>query len=184
MEEEELTLETSIVQYEEVADEKAVSSERLRDWEQHVESAARQVEEKRMQAEEARLQELNRMRTDDSGIYGDAEQSIPPSRARMQFSGDGANETTTKAPVATKGTPKRTDRAQGQVPDTHGVVLKYTDIKGRKKHYMYSEEVDGTHLEAYLSDAEFEEVFGIDKGSFYGKPKWRQIEMLKKVALF
>ena len=88
------------------------------------------------------------------------------------------------AQPATKTTPLRTKTAPGAIPDTNGVVMKYEDIRGRKKFYMFSEEIDGSILEAYMADEEFEKVFSISKAEFYAKPKWRQNEMLKKVELF
>ncbi len=49
---------------------------------------------------------------------------------------------------------------------------------------MYSDTYNMEHLEAYLSDEEFMTVFQLNKKEFYGKPKWRQAELLKKAGLF
>jgi hypothetical protein len=64
------------------------------------------------------------------------------------------------------------------------LFCRYSEIKGQKKSYMYSDTFNIEHLEAYLTDEEFFSVFQLDKKSFYGKPKWRQAELLKKANLF
>lgn len=72
----------------------------------------------------------------------------------------------------------------GQVPETHGRVLTYAEIKGRKRYYTYAEDYDANHLEAYLADSEFQEVFGMTKSDFYAIPAWKRGDVLKKVDLF
>jgi len=45
--------------------------------------------------------------------------------------------------------------------------------------------VDPTVRESYLSDREFEEVFGgTAKGDFYRLPRWKQLALKKEVGLF
>ena len=70
------------------------------------------------------------------------------------------------------------------VPDTRGYRLKYSDIRGKKKNYLYAEDYNMEHLEAYLDDAEFEELFQMPKIDFYKTPKWKREPLLKKLDLF
>ena len=70
------------------------------------------------------------------------------------------------------------------VPETKGRVLKYEEIKGRKKYYLYAEDFDANHLEAYLDDAEFFGLFQMTKDKFYATPAWKREEVLKKLDLF
>jgi hypothetical protein len=44
--------------------------------------------------------------------------------------------------------------------------------------------VQPTHKEQYLSDEEFEKVFGMDKAKFNGLPKWKQSGQKKTLGLF
>eukprot|EP01016_Furgasonia_blochmanni_P039619 TRINITY_DN4950_c0_g2_i1.p1 TRINITY_DN4950_c0_g2~~TRINITY_DN4950_c0_g2_i1.p1 ORF type:complete len:342 (+),score=60.69 TRINITY_DN4950_c0_g2_i1:446-1471(+) len=44
--------------------------------------------------------------------------------------------------------------------------------------------VDLSRKEAYLSDAEFAQIFGTDKKTFSALPKWKQADQKKKVKLF
>ncbi|XP_067673342.1 advillin-like [Haliotis asinina] len=44
--------------------------------------------------------------------------------------------------------------------------------------------VDVTNKEKYLSDEEFKKIFKITKHDYLSKPKWRQLEMKKRVGLF
>ena len=41
------------------------------------------------------------------------------------------------------------------------------------------DDVNRNKMETYLDDAEFEEVFGMERADFYKLPKWK-IEVLKK----
>lgn len=60
-------------------------------------------------------------------------------------------------------------------------------VKPGEKTFSYEElkalrvdsGIDMTHKEAYLSDAEFEKVFGKDRAAFQALPAWRQ-QMAKK----
>lgn len=48
-------------------------------------------------------------------------------------------------------------------------------------------EIDGldlTQKEAYLSDEEFEKIFGMDRQAFNGMAKWKQLKKKKEVKLF
>ena len=47
-----------------------------------------------------------------------------------------------------------------------------------------SEHLDPSRKEAYLEDAEFEELLGMSKESFYGLAKWKQQQKKKEVGLF
>ncbi|PPD94035.1 hypothetical protein GOBAR_DD08947 [Gossypium barbadense] len=44
--------------------------------------------------------------------------------------------------------------------------------------------IDLKRREAYLSDNEFQTVFGMEKEAFYKLPKWKQDLKKKKVGLF
>ena len=45
-------------------------------------------------------------------------------------------------------------------------------------------EIDALHREAYLSDAEFEQVFGITRDEFSQFPQWKQLNKKKELKLF
>lgn len=56
----------------------------------------------------------------------------------------------------------------------------YEDIKGNKR----PQEVDPARRELYLSDAEFQTVFGMDLNAFSALPKWKQQNLKKSKELF
>ena len=72
----------------------------------------------------------------------------------------------------------------GGIPETNGRVLTYEEIRNNKSFYQFSDEYSIKHLEAYLTDSEFERVFEMSKADFYDLPKWKRGEILKKVELF
>jgi ankyrin repeat protein len=152
-------------------------------WEEKMAREDRDADARRLRVEKARVEEQERGRQDSDG------RSLTPAQVRLslhhqeQLSPAATNEGGKKK-ATTPGKLNRETTPVGQVPETGGAVLKYADIRGRKKHYLYSEEVNCNHLEAYLSAEEFEKVFGMDKTEFYGKPLWRRAELLKKVNLF
>ena len=39
-------------------------------------------------------------------------------------------------------------------------------------------------MQTYLTDDEFQEVFGMTRNKFYSQPKWKQEELKKRVTLF
>ncbi len=129
-------------------------------------------------AREDREADARRLRIEKARQDSEGRSALP---AQVQLAA--ASEGKTKTPAG-KGNNNREVTPAGQVPETGGVVLKYAEIKGRKKHFLYSDEVNCNHLEAYLSAEEFEKVFGMDKTEFYGKSLWRRAELLKKVNLF
>ena len=45
-------------------------------------------------------------------------------------------------------------------------------------------DVDPSKKETYLSDAEFEKKFGMDRPAFESSPNWRQTVLKKKLGLF
>ncbi|XP_061689947.1 advillin isoform X2 [Syngnathoides biaculeatus] len=45
-------------------------------------------------------------------------------------------------------------------------------------------DVDPTHKERYLTDADFCDIFGITKDQFAGLPRWRQLNLKKEKGLF
>lgn len=46
------------------------------------------------------------------------------------------------------------------------------------------EGVDGSRLESYLSDADFERLFGMSKSIFYDLPQWKQLRLKKEHDFF
>ena len=46
------------------------------------------------------------------------------------------------------------------------------------------EGVDRSMREHYLSDADFEAVFGVDKATFFAQPKWKRTQQKKRHGLF
>ena len=81
---------------------------------------------------------------------------------------------------------------------TNGVtelnVNNITDSIGYKYNKVYSlevlkgkeipQDVDPAKKEAYLSEAQFQEVFGMDKEAFEAMPGWKKETLKKKVGLF
>ena len=53
-----------------------------------------------------------------------------------------------------------------------------------KQHASKLAGVDGARKEQHLSDEDFTEVFGMDKGAFNSLPKWKQQQKKKSVELF
>ena len=48
----------------------------------------------------------------------------------------------------------------------------------------WPEGIDSTNRETYLSDAEFERVFGMQRDAFMGLPMWKRNGMKKQHKLF
>jgi len=44
--------------------------------------------------------------------------------------------------------------------------------------------IDSKRRETYLSDSEFQTVFGVTKEEFYQQPRWKQDQQKKKADLF
>lgn len=61
-----------------------------------------------------------------------------------------------------------------------GIVWDYDRLKVKPT----PEGVDPTHLEAYLSVKEFQEIFKMTMDQFYSLPKWKQLVIKKEVKLF
>lgn len=61
-----------------------------------------------------------------------------------------------------------------------GIVWDYDRLKVKPT----PEGVDPTHLEAYLSVKEFQEMFKMTMDQFYALPKWKQLVIKKEVKLF
>lgn len=62
-----------------------------------------------------------------------------------------------------------------------GLTVPYADLKG------YGKEMDGVDpscREQFLSDTEFNEVFGMSKSDFAAQPKWKQVAAKKAKELF
>ena len=65
-------------------------------------------------------------------------------------------------------------------PDVVGEV-EYEVLKDAERR---PKEVDPKRKEAYLSEAEFKRLFGVDKAAFNALPAWKQMEQKKRHALF
>jgi hypothetical protein len=46
------------------------------------------------------------------------------------------------------------------------------------------EGVDGSKVESYLLDADFERLFGMSKAIFYDLPQWKQLRLKKERDFF
>eukprot|EP01130_Rhizamoeba_saxonica_P013078 TRINITY_DN554_c0_g1_i1.p1 TRINITY_DN554_c0_g1~~TRINITY_DN554_c0_g1_i1.p1 ORF type:complete len:618 (-),score=179.56 TRINITY_DN554_c0_g1_i1:52-1905(-) len=64
---------------------------------------------------------------------------------------------------------------------SYDVSFSYEQLKDKSS---LPETVDQTRLEDYLSDADFEAVFGVDKATFEVIPKWKQTNLKKKFGLY
>ena len=71
---------------------------------------------------------------------------------------------------------------------TNGFTLGYSNSGSIAYSVLVSGEVpanvDPTRKEEYLSDAEFNQVFGMDREQFSAQPKWKQDNMKKSKNLF
>jgi len=66
-----------------------------------------------------------------------------------------------------------------------GSVNKYpVDQLRVKDANQLPEDVEPTRKELYLSNADFQQVFGISYKEFQAIPKWKQLDLKKKVGLF
>jgi hypothetical protein len=64
-------------------------------------------------------------------------------------------------------------------PD-NGPVLTYDELVAQRN----SADLDPTRLHTYLSEREFQRVFGLSKGDFEKQPRWKQIKQRKQAGLF
>jgi tetratricopeptide (TPR) repeat protein len=60
-------------------------------------------------------------------------------------------------------------------------VISYADLKAKKN---LPKDYDFCNKQKYLSDAEFNKLFGMDKDAFHKLQKWKQNKLKKKVGLF
>ncbi|KAA3457124.1 villin-2 [Gossypium australe] len=61
-------------------------------------------------------------------------------------------------------------------------TFSYEQLKAKSENPVTG--IDFKRREAYLSDEEFQDVFGMEKEAFYKLPKWKQDMLKKKVDLF
>ncbi|MBA0552287.1 hypothetical protein Golob_023113, partial [Gossypium lobatum] len=61
-------------------------------------------------------------------------------------------------------------------------TFSYEQLKAKSENPVTG--IDFKRREAYLSDEEFQAVFGMEKEAFYKLPKWKQDMLKKKVDLF
>ena len=59
-------------------------------------------------------------------------------------------------------------------------VYPYVTLSGKD----LPSDVDPSKKETYLSDAEFEKKFGMDRLAFESSPNWKQVVLKKKLGLF
>jgi len=76
----------------------------------------------------------------------------------------------------------------GPVEVTNGFHVGYSNAGSLPYSVLTGEElpdnVDPSKKEEYLSDAEFSQVFGMEKEEFYGLPGWKQTNLKKSRQLF
>jgi tetratricopeptide (TPR) repeat protein len=92
------------------------------------------------------------------------------------------------APVAPKPASGASASASGSAEDSlgadedgyGGIVFDLEELT----HRPSPADVDPTIREAYLSRAQFQTAFGMDKPSFYALPKWKRVQLRKKTGLF
>ena len=56
--------------------------------------------------------------------------------------------------------------------------------RGTLQHAPFPDGVEAHKREMYLSDADFEEAFGMTKGEWAKMPSWKKSNMKKKLSLF
>lgn len=66
----------------------------------------------------------------------------------------------------------------------NNAFVSYSDIKDVKDPNCLPFGVDASNREMSLSDSEFQEVFGMDKQTFVGLPKWKRTNRKKEKHLF
>ena len=74
--------------------------------------------------------------------------------------------------------------ASGFGSKPHLIILFADNLGWANVGYHRPEGVDPRKREQYLSDAEFESVFGTTRLAFGALKAWRQIELKRKVRLF
>lgn len=70
----------------------------------------------------------------------------------------------------------------GTVNENEGQVFSYERLRAKSSNPVRG--IDYKRRETYLSDDEFETVFGITKAAFYRQPKWKQDMQKRKLDLF
>ena len=75
--------------------------------------------------------------------------------------------------------PSATSASAQSMPTTTKFHLKALQARGPEAHLC-----DSTRLHEYLSDAEFQEVFGMSAADFGKMPGWKQADAKKKHRLF
>jgi hypothetical protein len=63
-------------------------------------------------------------------------------------------------------------------------VLTYEELMAQKTSTRTSTALDSSRLHTYLSEGEFERVFGRGKADFADQPRWKQINQRKKAGLW
>lgn len=108
----------------------------------------------------------------------------PPASPRVATSAK-KDSKDTESPSSPRKTPSGTSlrSKRGDIPETNGLVLPYSDLKNGGSKYAHDDRVDVNHLEAYLSDAEFQKVMAISKEKFYQLPSWRRQQLKKEKLL-
>jgi len=80
--------------------------------------------------------------------------------------------------------PEPVEEAPAPAPAPVAVVASFSDTKTLDELKSGCDGIDVTQKEKYLSDSDFQAVFGMDKAAFAGLPKWKQQAAKKKNGLF
>ncbi|XP_072995561.1 villin-2-like [Typha latifolia] len=101
--------------------------------------------------------------------------SLESSMGTEAIEGDGPASETNGTDLEVRSEPKMDENGRE-------TTFNYEQLKAKSSNPVSG--IDYKRREAYLSDAEFETVFGLTKEAFYRQPKWKQDMQKRKVDLF
>lgn len=119
-------------------------------------------------------------RDDSSELTPESEEEVPrktkPTTTTSTNTGD-------KSPRSPQVGAKEKRAKRGEIPDTKGVVLTVDEARKGAAWMAGRDDIDVNHLEAYLSDKDFNTVFAMSKDKFYKLPNWRRLQLKKEKAI-
>jgi hypothetical protein len=80
--------------------------------------------------------------------------------------------------------PEPVEEAPAPAPAPAPVIASFSETKTLAELQAGCDGIDVTQKQNYLSDEDFQSVFGMDKAAFNGLPKWKQQAAKKKNGLF
>ncbi|XP_010505982.1 PREDICTED: villin-2 [Camelina sativa] len=101
----------------------------------------------------------------------------------LEGAGDEATEEEEVSPAADEPEAKQETEEQGDSEiDTSGATFTYEQLRAKSENPVTG--IDFKRREAYLSEEEFQSVFGMEKEAFNNLPRWKQDLLKKKFDLF